>query len=209
MFGFGGGQQGELTGYNAGQVTAVRDKVATISTKLGAKVEELFLKTLVKPMGAAWHAPEAVTYFASVKDAVAKSGAPITAVLNSFVDSLQSARENWAANTGGTSEVLTKIDELAITLDVTSITEEDGGKVYIEEVAAKNIAGKLGALEVELQTEFEKIALELQADAAFLGHGQADAIEACFKQINGELHKIFKFLTEGEGIKTGFTGGEA
>lgn len=195
LFGFGGS---EMTGYNCEQVNALRDVINNTAQEAGRNIVERLHSDIIVPMSTVWYAPEAVTFFEGFADIVKDSGTNITQAFDLFRAAVQAAGQNWAENTGGQAPELATLEEVILTLNVSDIQPENAGSVLIDEKQATNIANKLGQVEENIKSELQALANNLDAESAFIGHGQADALQKCFVNISGEIHKIFKYLTEGE-----------
>ena len=193
-----GGSAGNVTGYNCGQVNALRDVINQIAAKAGNGIVERLHSDIIVPMSGVWYAPEAVEFFGGFATAVKASGENITNAFDAFRGAVESAGKNWAENTGGEVPALAAIDLVNLDLNVSDILPENGGNVTIDEQQATTIADKLPEVEAAIKSDLEGLAASLNAETAFMGHGQAEAVQNCFVQVSGEIHKIFKYLTEGE-----------
>ena len=87
---------------------------------------------------------------------------------------------------------------LELTLNVSDIQPDNAGNVTIDEARATTIANSLPEVEEGIKSDLKTLAGNLSAETAFIGHGQADALQQCFVTVSGEIHKIFKYLTDGE-----------
>ncbi|MEE3342497.1 MAG: hypothetical protein VZS44_00190 [Bacilli bacterium] len=198
---FGG--SGEVSGYNVEEVNALRDVINGVAQKAGEGICEKLGGGVVVPMSTVWYAPEAITFFEGFKDAVKKSGETVTAAFDAFRDAVQKAGENWAENTGGEKPSLAAIDPVELDLDISSIQEKGPKGVTIDEGEASKVANNLANVENEIEAALKSITAGLSADTAFLGHGQAEAVEQCFNDVAAAIKDIFKYLTDGEGSLQG------
>ena len=192
------GNSGEISGYNCENVNALRDVINSTASQAGAGIVERLHSDIIVPMSSVWYAPEAVDFFEGFATTVKASGENITAAFDAFRGAVESAGKNWAENTGGEIPSLPAIDTVELELNVSEIQPENGGNVTIDEGQATTIAGNLTEVEAGIKSDLENLAEGLNAETAFIGHGQADALQTCFIQVSGEIHKIFKYLTEGE-----------
>lgn len=200
---FGGGQKGDLSGYNCSQVNALRDVINNVAEKAGQSIVDRLHADIVVPMSSVWYAPEAITFFNGLAETVLKSGPNVTATFDAFRTAVQAAGNAWAENTGGERAVLSPISEIQLVLNVSDMKDNNAGNVTIDETQATAIANSLGSVEQEMRKDLETLAGVLNAESAFIGHGQSDALRNCFVTLSGEIHKIFKYLTEGEtGLQT-------
>lgn len=194
---FGGGSS-NVSGYNCEQVNALRDVINNTATEAGQNIVERMHNDIIVPMSTVWYAPEAVEFFKGVADTVKSSGDNITSAFDSFRAAVEAAGRNWAENTGGEVPSLPSIDQVDLTLNVSEIQENNAGSVTIDESEATNIASKLPQVEEGIKSDLEALASKLNAESAFIGHGQSESLQQCFVTVSGEIHKIFKYLTEGE-----------
>lgn len=193
-----GGNSGETTGYNCEQVNALRDVINSTAQQAGQNIVERLHSDIIVPMSTVWYAPEAVDFFNGFAQTVKASGENITQAFDAYRGAVESAGKNWAENTGGEVPSLPTIDTVDLTLNVSDIQPENAGNVTIEEGQASQIASKLGEVEEGIKADLENLANNLDAESAFIGHGQGEALKQCFVTVSGELHKIFKYLTDGE-----------
>lgn len=190
--------EGNVTGYNAGNIVALRDVINTVAQSSSQGICEILHDRIVAPMASVWCAQEAVDFFAGFKTAVQSCGEDIHTAFDTFRGNVQSAGESWAENTGGVAPSLPSIEDVALDLNVEDIKAEENGNVFIIEDSATAIANSLGDVEQEIKSRLEELARQLDAETSFLGHGQAQAVSECFTVINGAISNIFKFLTTGE-----------
>lgn len=193
-----GNAGGEVSGYNAANVNALRDVINSTAQQASSEIVERLHSDIIVPMSSAWYAPEAVEFFGGLAETVKASGQNITKAFDAFRTAVQSAGENWAENTGGEAPSLATIDEVELTLNVSDIQPDNAGNVTIDEARATTIANSLPEVEEGIKSDLQTLAGNLSAETAFIGHGQADALQQCFVAVSGEVHKIFKYLTDGE-----------
>lgn len=189
---------GSTSGYNCEQINALRDVINSTASQAGQGIVDRLHSDIIVPMSSVWYAPEAVDFFEGFASTVKASGENITAAFDAFRGAVQSAGENWAENTGGEAPSLSSIDNVELDLNVSDIQPDNGGNVTIDESQATTIANNLAEVEEGIKSDLESLAANLSAETAFIGHGQADAVEACFVKVSGEITKIFKYLTEGD-----------
>lgn len=196
---FGGGSNSGGTGYNATEINGLRDIINQTAQNAGDGIVQTLYDDIIVPMSTAWYAPEAVTFFEGFAETVKQSGENITKAFDSFRDAVEKAGVNWADNTGGEQPALAAIDQVELNLTVTDIKEKnDNGDVIIYSDSANTVANNLEEVENTIKENLENLAENLDAATAFIGGGQAEAIQDCFVEVSGEIHKIFKYLTEGE-----------
>lgn len=196
LFGNSGG--GEMSGYNCEQVNALRDVINNTAQQAGQGIVDRLHSDIIVPMSTVWYAPEAVTFFEGLSETVKSSGTNITQAFDAFRAAVEAAGRNWAENTGGEVPTLPKIDNVELNLNVSDIQSQNSGNVVIDEGQATTIASRLGQVEEGIKADLEALANNLNAESAFIGHGQADSLQQCFVSISGEIHRIFKYLTEGD-----------
>lgn len=190
---------GEVSGYNKGKIEALAEKINSTAQQAGEGIKEELENGIITPMSDKWYAPEAVEFFESFKSTVAQSGAVITEVFDTFRQAVQDAGTNWAENTKGEAPTLSPVNTVEIELNISAIQAINGaGDVSLDESGATSVAGTLGEIEQNIKTRLENLAQGLADGTEFLGHGQAEKVSECFVKVSGEVHKIFKFLTEGD-----------
>ncbi|HBA37657.1 MAG TPA: hypothetical protein DCY94_02950 [Firmicutes bacterium] len=192
------GNSGDVTGYNCQQINELRTVINDIAQKSGTNIVERLHNDIITPMSTVWYAPEAKTFFEGLAATVQASGEAITNAFDTFRGAVQTAGENWADNTGGERPSLASIDKIDLNLNVTDIQESNAGNVTIDGAQATAIASRLTEVEEGIKSDLQGLAGQLNAESAFIGRGQAEALQQCFVTVSGEIHKIFKYLTEGE-----------
>ena len=195
LFGLGGG---EVSGYNAAEVESLADVISSTAQKAGEGIVERLHNEIVVPMSSVWYAPEAQEFFQQFADTVGSAGENITAAFDAYRQAVQEAGKNWADNTKGTAPVLKAVQQVALNLSVGEILPDNAGNVTLDVGQAENIAGKLKDVEANIKSDLEKLAAQLNAETAFMGHNQSAALQECFVKVSGEIHRIFQFLTEGD-----------
>ncbi len=188
----------DVSGYNCGQVEALRDVINTTAQNAGQNIVEILHNKIIVPMSSRWYAPEAVQFFDGFKQTVAASGEAITQAFDGFRASVEAAGANWAENTGGQSPVLAAIDTVVLDLNTSEILPDNAGNVTIDESGASQIASSLADVEQEIKEDLKGLAGQLNAETAFIGHNQASSLQECFVEVSGAIHKVFQYLTEGE-----------
>lgn len=187
-----------LTGYNCQKVNELRNAINNTAQQSAQGIVERLNSDIVVPMSSAWYAPEAVTFFEGFASTVKATGENITAAFDAFRAAVESAGRSWAENTGGEIPSLPAIDTVQLNLNISSIQNNNAGNVVIDENRATAIANRLQEVEEGIKNDLRNLAGNLNAETAFIGQGQAEALENCFVTISGEIHKIFKYLTVGE-----------
>ena len=197
MSSFGG--SGEISGYNCQKVTELGTKINNCAQNAAKTIVERLHNDIIVPMSTVWYAPEAIDFFSGFVSTVLSSGENIRSAFDAYRLAVQQAGENWAANTGGESPVLAEVQHISMILSISEIQgSTESGDVIIDEGQANAIAANLGEVEEGIKSDLEIIANELDAETAFIGHGQGAALKDCFVRVSGEIHKIFKYLTDGE-----------
>lgn len=189
---------GSTSGYNCEEVNALRNVINDTAQQAGEKILEELHDGVVVEMARAWYAPEAVEFFNGFAETVKASGEAITNAFDAYRGAIQEMGTRWAENTKGEAPNLPAIDQVELNLNVSDVQSDDNGNIYIKENLATNIANNLPNVEEWIKNDLEKLANKLDAKSAFIGHGQADAARDCFTVVSGEIHRIFKYLTEGE-----------
>lgn len=193
---FGG--SGEVTGYNCEQVQELGTVINDTAQKAAEGIVEKLHSEIIVPMSSVWYAPEAQEFFQGFADTVKSSGVNIQNAFDAFRQAIQDAGANWAENTKGQVPTLASVQNIDLILNVSEIKADNSGNVTIDEGQANTIAGNLADVEAGIKQDLENLAGNLNAESAFIGHNQAEALQECFVKVSGEVSKIFKYLTEGE-----------
>jgi len=189
---------GSVTGYNCQRINELRDVINNTAQQAGENIVEKLHSGIIAPMSSVWYAPEAVQFFEGFKETVTASGENITAAFDAFRGAVESAGINWAENTGGEAPALPAIDSVVLDLNVSDIQNDNAGNVTIDQDQASKIANGLNEVEEGIKSELEGLAGNLNAETAFIGGNQASKLQECFVMVSGEIHKIFKYLTDGD-----------
>ena len=105
---------------------------------------------------------------------------------------------HYAYSTGGSAITLDTFDKEELDLNVSSIKAADGDNVFLKPEGVREVAGSLTDVENQIKSKMTEQKNELNADTAFLGGGQAEAIETCFGRLLEKVSEIFKWLTTGQ-----------
>ena len=196
--GFGGGD--DQLGYNHIEIGKIHDEVDTIAKATAKAIEDAMSTDIVQPMSTMWYAPEAITFFTQFKKTVEDAAGTLTEAFNGFITNVNNAQTAWSKKTGeGATTHVEEIGNLSITIDISSIKEEDSGSIMLYKTKALGHADSLGTVQTRLSKAIadQKTALE-NLNQAFLGGGQGAAVEHCFEVVLGAIAQIFDFLTKGE-----------
>ena len=189
---------GALRGYSRQEIEALRDVINNIARESGEKIVLKLHDEIIVPMSTAWYAPEAIEFFEGFAETVKISGEEITEAFDIFRNAVQEAGTNWAENTKGETPVLPNIDTVDTTISIAEIQPDNGGKVTLDTERARSIADGLSEVEQAIKADLEALAENLDAETSFIGGGQGAAVQECFVKVSGAVHKIFKYLTEGD-----------
>lgn len=187
-----------FTGYNAERVNELRGVINSTAQASSTSIVEILEADIIAKMAEVWYAPEAVTFFGNFATAVAQAGTHLHSAFDQFRLAIQESGVFWAENTGGEAPSLGELDEVKLILNIGAIQEKNAaGDVVIDVDSANTVANSLGDVEAKIKSELESLAQNLDANTAFIGGGQAEALSECFIRVTGEVHKIFSFLTNG------------
>jgi hypothetical protein len=193
LFGFGGG--GEISGYNKGKVEELRGAINTTAQSSAEAIIKELESGVIVPMSTVWYAEEAQQYFEGFKAAVAACGATIHEVFDKFRENVEKTGADWATSTGGEAPTLPVLDEIVLDLPVDAILNINGaGDRMLDEPGVKKVIGSLPTVEQNIKSSLNALAAQLEADTAFLGHGQGAAVQNCLVKVADAVHKIFVFL---------------
>ena len=205
---FGGGSTGEMSGYNKAQVEALRDAINSAAQETAEGIVEELANGVITPISTCWYAEEAQEFFQKFADeGVAKCGEAIKGIFEEFKNNVEATGAAWAEATGAGEAgkpQLPAIDDVNLVLSVDAIQAVDGsGNRYLNEGEVEKVAGSLETVEGNIKTRLSGVANKLDASTAFLGHGQGDAVRACFDKVLGVVHTIFQKLLVGEDALAG------
>ena len=188
-----------FTGYNAEQITILGERINAAAYSVGQLIPEKLRRGIILPIASAWYAPEAVKFFNDFAQSVNSMGHIIQEAYDSFRIAVQEAAVNWVDNTGGTTyPEITPVRSVSINLSVSDIKESNNGNVGINETLASSIARSLSQVQSEIMDEIQRTNRSLAAESAFLGGGQAVALEECFMSVSRAVSRLFSFLAEGD-----------
>lgn len=194
-----GGNSGETSGYNCQKINDLGTVINNCAQKAASTIVDRLHDEIIIPISTAWYAPEAIDFFSGFKSTVLGSGENIRSAFDAYRLAVQNAGANWAENTGGETPSVAEVQHISMMLNISEIQGKNAaGDVSIDEGQATAIATGLSDVEAGIKSDLETIANDLDAEAAFIGHGQGEALNECFVRISGEIHKIFKYLTDGE-----------
>ncbi len=194
------GVEEDRLGYNHIEIGKIHDEVDTIAKATAKAIEDAMGTDIVQPMSTMWYAPEAVEFFTEFKKTVEAAAGTLTEAFNGFITNVNNAQTAWSDKTGGGAKTeVQAIGNLSITIDISSIKEEDNGSIMLYKSKALAHADSLAAVQTRLTKAIadQKAALE-NLNQAFLGGGQGAAVEHCFEVVLGVIAQIFDFLTKGQ-----------
>ena len=190
-----------FTGYNPNKVKDLRNSInSTIAPKVKDAIINELKTGIVTPISTAWYTQEGKDYFDAFSEAVKNTGPIIEEIFNAFIKGLEIAANNWAENVQSKDRItLPNLSGLNLKLDVSAVKKDKGGDIGIDEAAATQVANNAAQVKTNVNNELRTLSKSLSATSAFLGQGQAEAVEACFTKIQDEVAKIFSFLSEDTG----------
>ena len=187
-----------FTGFDPEAIKKMRNEIDKSAQDSCEAIINKLESGIITPISTCLYTPEGKKYFEGFAEDVAKTGTEIKKVFDSFVEGLEKTANYWAQNTDADTISLQGVTDCVMKLDVSSVKDKNGTQVGIVEQEAKNVVSKLPTVQSEIDDELAQIASKLDANDAFLGHGQAEAISNTFKKINKIVADIFNFLTEGD-----------
>lgn len=212
-------------GFNEAAVEALSTNISTAYTNCTNGILETLKEEIVDKIATVWYAPEACGFFgkedegvtipeSNLKQVVKSTSDAIFDCFDGFRKDIQAAGQNWYDNTsgqGGSTEAgasaggeggevqLATFDKIELDLDVKSISKQDeSGNVVLDDSGVQAVEGNLTQVEESIKTKMTAEKEQLDASTAFIGGGQADAIESCFGKLLEAISGIFKWLSEGE-----------
>ncbi len=189
---------GNIVGYNAQAIEELGSYINSIASKTGSNIVERLHTSIIVPMSTVWYAPEAKSFFEGLATAVEQSGEAITDAFDAFRNAIQEAGRVWAEATGGAVPTLSSICKVELILCTSEIQSSNAGSVTIDVAQATAIANSVSEVRETIRTDLQTLADQLDAESAFIGQGQAQAVAQCFATISECVDKIFDYLTEGE-----------
>ncbi len=188
-----------MIGYNPGEIEALGVTIDSIAQSAGEKIAEILEVDIVKPMSTIWYSPEAIKLFTNFQTTCAKCGKDVQTAFDAYRDFIQKAGDTWAEGTGGPKPEVQTVSEVSIDVPITDIKEKNAvGSIDMNVELARAKAGELEQIEDKIKTEMAALASDLSASTAFIGAGQADAVESLLTAVSESVHEIFSFLTDGE-----------
>ena len=186
---------GEIAGYNKGKVEALRTTIDNTYKSVVETITSEIKTTLVDPMSTAWYAPEAVQEFKDIKTAVENMEKSLKDAYDAYRGWIEQMGQSWAENTGGQSPRLSAIGEKSSGLNVSGIKNDNGGNVTLDETKAKTVAGQVKELRNSILKKVQSKHQEMEASAAFIGHGQAAAATACFVKVADAIGSLMASIS--------------
>lgn len=184
-----------MTGYDYEEVTNYIKSVQSAAKESMDQIINILENKIIVPASTSWYAPEGVKFFETFSQDVESTKTTVETVFASYLESIKSAANNWELNMQAEQQNYNIEVEVNAKLDVTSIKDRDGSKMGIIEDEMTKIENSLGAIEQEIKEKLSDISERLTADSAFLGGGQATAINSCFVKVNAAVADVFKFLS--------------
>lgn len=186
-------------GFNSEKVESLSQTVNKSAQDSCTMIIERLESGVVKPISTCWYAPEGVEFFQGFATAVEKTGVEIKNIFDSFVKALEQAEHRWADNLKAQPTSLTPVGDCVMKLNVSSIQEKrEDGNQGADPASVESVTGKLNDVKAGIESELNRIASDLNAETAFIGNGQGEAINECFKSLSKIISRLFEILTEGE-----------
>lgn len=190
-----------VLGFNKEQIVEYRNSIEKVSQDTRVNITDSIRDQIVIPVSTLWYQPDAVTYFEELKGEINKVAQEVTDIFNRYLDTVKSSAQSWAENTGAEVPALPSIENIEMSLDVSSIKPHDErNNIIINTTEVSNrIIARLPEIHQTILTNLNPLKDKLSADAAFLGAGQADVVEGCFNKVIELIGQTFEKISGGEG----------
>ncbi len=192
-----------FTGFDPEEINQLAKKVEEYAKETGTVITDNLEKGIISPISKCWYTPEGRKYWEGFRDVVSATGKEIAKSYNSFIDVIGSAEKNWAENTQATVNIVKgTIDNVNMNLNIEEIKEKDGNRMGINEQEATVVAGNISNVQSNIKEGLSNIAKKLDANSAFIGQNQGEAVQSLFNRLADSVSEIFKFLTEDGAMTT-------
>jgi len=183
-----------MTGFNPDAVTTsingVKSAYDALITALGDEMQNQF----VGGMANVWACNEAIGFFRdSFKPTIDQLINDSNTIFNSVVSSMNSAAQNWAAQTKSSwSGITLTVNDKKI--DISSVRENIGGDRGIDPVEAQNVANKLPLIAESAKNALVQAQNAVQT-CGFLGGGQAQSLAQSLTTIKNNIDSATQTIT--------------
>lgn len=194
-----GGAENQSIGYNKGAVEEIRTQTNTMAQETGNIIIDAIKNNIINFVAERWYSEVAVTYFEEFKNVLKSKEDGITAIFQSFNAKMKRAGDEWAQTTQGEAPDMPPIETITLDLDVSNISNVDANQSrWIEEGLQTSILQPIEDARAEVKSYIENKAYEVDASLAFLGGGQAEAVNTAADQLDEAVNDILNFLVEGD-----------
>jgi len=191
--------KGEISGYNKSKVEDLRDSINDAAQSVSEIVIDELKNGVIIPISSAWYAEEAQQYFEEFRESVAACGVTVHDSFDKLRIQIEKTGKEWAIATNGEEPTLAELDEVILDLDVSNILHTNTiGDRMLDEGKVHRVIASLPNIEQSIKMRIHALSYKIQAESAFLGHGQSAAIQNCFNNVSSVIHKVFEFLLIGD-----------
>ena len=197
--GQGGAYSNGEIGYNKENVEAIREEINNKARATGEKIIQQLSDWIIDPVSTAWYSEVAKAYFEKFRDDLKNKGEDISEIFETFNKEIQGAGADWAAVTGGEAPEYAEIEKINLDLNISKIMEtDDNGSRFIQEGLKDTIVQNVEEARQSIQRFISDITMEADVSLAFLGGGQAEAINRASSALAGQVNTILDYLVIGD-----------
>lgn len=185
------GGRADALGYNTEEVEAIGEGINKYANQTGEVIVTAIKTNIVDKVAEEWVSEAAVEYFDQFKDELKQKEASITEVFQNFSDQIGKAGQNWADQTKGTAPTMPAVDTVTLDLDVSSMKATDGnGDRYMYEDIEEKVKGYVENARTEILSAFANIESEINAETAFFGGGQSEAVQEAASSLGDQVNTM-------------------
>lgn len=192
-----------ITGFNAQSIADLHAKIQLTADGISEDVGK-DLQGIIDEIAKGWWAKEAQEFSQGFIDSVNKAVVKIKESLDNYQNALRSTGVSWIVKTGNVEDReklsgMKEIELVSFNVNAEAVqTHKDGtNDVGMDEEAMDKLVGNLTTIRESISSKIKTFGDSLSADAALLGHDQADAAEECYQKITAAIDKFFDGLIEG------------
>lgn len=193
------GGRADALGYNTEEVEAIGEGINKYANQTGEVIVTAIKTNIVDKVAEDWVSEAAVEYFDQFKDELKEKEASITEVFQNFSDQIGKAGQNWADQTKGTAPTMPAVDTVTLDLDVSSMKATDGnGDRYMYDDIEEKVKGYVENARSEILSAFANMESEINAEAAFFGGGQSEAVQEAANSLGDQVNSMLDGVISGD-----------
>lgn len=184
-----------MTGFNPDVVITSINGVKSAYEKLIAALGDEMQNQFVGGMANVWACNEAIGFFRdSFKPTIDQLITDSNTIFNSVVSSMNSAAQNWAAQTKSEWSGIT-LSTIDTKMDISGISENLNGVRGIDVTEARTVSAKLPTIAGNAKTALDQ-AKSAVDDCGFIGGGQAAALIGSLEKIKNNINSATETITQ-------------